>query len=527
MKIKHKILVLPIIATAICVLTAAIDSGFLRKSLTEISRVETDYPVLTEIDSILFSLDKVNGDFKSALSTTDKSWLDNANTDADEFRKKVTRLAGVYSVDAGKISDTFDHYYDAAGKTTRTMLGMDHGDIEMLVPQMQSGLSATTDMIISVKTSAKYSLDAHLESARSSVNATVLAGIASAVIAIVLLFGITIVFIRSIVASLDSILTGTRDMASEDVNLSRQIKVNSDDEMAEIAGNINKYISNLRNLILKVTSISGDMRTSSEKMKIENRDLSGVMKAQSEGAQRISGTISVLSDDMQSVSKSAANAALAAKSVVVFSEAGRNIMNEAVIKIGAASEAALTTSCLVSDLDNNAQKIGSAIKIIREIADQTNLLALNAAIEAARAGEQGSGFTLVADEIRNLAERTTLATTEINNIIGIIKECVSVTVLRIGDVCDAAAEADGIAVKVQDSLLKIADSVREIDGIVSTVADTASAASDVVIEADRQAQSAAMASENAQSASAGAEQRSADMSTAAKYLTDIFVAFKV
>jgi methyl-accepting chemotaxis protein len=527
MKIKHKILILPIIAAAICVSAAVIDFGFSKKSLAEIAHVETDYPVIAEIDLILSNLDKINGDFKTAVSTTDKSWLDNAKTDADDFHTKVTSLARVYPADAAKIGESFDHYYDAAAQTTRTMLGIDHGDISVLVPKMQSGLSAATDLIQAVKTAAKNSLKAHMDSAQSSINATVFAGVASVVIAIVLLFGISIVVTRSIGTSLDSILTRARDIASGDANLTQQIKVESDDETAEIAGNINKFINNLRNLILKVTSISGDVQTSSEKMATGSRDLSAVMKAQSEGAQRISGSISALSSDMLSVSKSAANAAQTAKSAVGLSEDGRGIMNDAAAKIRAASEAAKSASSLVSDLDHNSQKIGLVIKVIKEVAEQTNLLALNAAIEAARAGEQGRGFAVVADEVRKLAERTANATAEINSIIGVINQGVGETVLRINDVRDAAVEADEITVRVQDSLLRVADSIREIDRIVSTVADTTANASNVVVETDRQAQSIATASENAQSASAAAERRSADMSASAKNLSDIVSVFKV
>lgn len=92
---------------------------------------------------------------------------------------------------------------------------------------------------------------------------------------------------------------------------------------------------------------------------------------------------------------------------------GGEAVQESVEKILALADSAKSTASVIRDLGENSRQIGSVVKVIEDIAEQTNLLALNASIEAARAGEHGRGFSIVASEVRKLAERTTAATGEI------------------------------------------------------------------------------------------------------------------
>jgi methyl-accepting chemotaxis protein len=228
----------------------------------------------------------------------------------------------------------------------------------------------------------------------------------------------------------------------------------------------------------------GEVSTSIEQMVRSVKQVLQNAETLGEAAVETSTSMEEMATSMREVDSSAEETARLSRQVVESAESGQVKMVQTIEGMDAIREATETAEQVIRSLGMRASEIGAIVDVIDDVADETNLLALNAAIIAAQAGEHGRAFSVVADEIKDLADRVLASTKEIGGLIRAVQEESGNAIGAIEQGTQSVASGVDLTAEAGVGLEEITRASREsgqrIVGIVSAVREQAKAASHVV-----------------------------------------------
>ena len=224
-----------------------------------------------------------------------------------------------------------------------------------------------------------------------------------------------VIITRQITGPLRDTLAVVERIASGD--LSHTVIVTRRDELGVLQQGIARMGVTLRDLISGIRDGVTQIASAAEELSAVTEQTSAGVNSQKVETDQVATAMHEMTATVQEVARNAEEASQAAAAADGEARAGDKVVSEAIAQIERlANEVARSTDAMTV-LQQESDKIGSVMDVIKAVAEQTNLLALNAAIEAARAGEAGRGFAVVADEVRGLAQRTQKSTEEIEGLV--------------------------------------------------------------------------------------------------------------
>lgn len=223
-----------------------------------------------------------------------------------------------------------------------------------------------------------------------------------------------------------------------------------------------------------------------EDMATTVRKVADSTEALAESAEKTARAMEAIDNSTRSIGESVNQTTMLADEVARTADSGSQLVGETATSVSKIKEAIDAATETITRLGKRSDQIGEVTHVINEIADRTHLLALNAAILAAQAGTQGRGFRIVADEIKELSERTSASTREIEEVIKAVREDVTETIERVAVGGQRADEGVDLASRAAALLAEIRDKTNSASDRIRAIADSTAiqaAESHTVLEA--------------------------------------------
>lgn len=268
-----------------------------------------------------------------------------------------------------------------------------------------------------------------------------------------------------------------------DIAQTRDLTLRSDiqgkSEIAQMALHFNQMIGQIQSVLNTAVDSSQKVASSAEHMLNAMDTTASHIEQQCSDNQCIAQSIEQINKANVSVADAASNAAQVSREADDITTQQQQVTSDTVTEVKQLAREIEQTLEMIKELESESINIGTVLNVINEVADQTNLLALNATIEAARAGEQGRGFSVVADEVRLLAQRSQKSTEQIKAIIDKLQQKANLCARAMGKGRDKVAASAQSSEQLGASFSAISDIARDIRDKNSQISDSMAQQSEI------------------------------------------------
>lgn len=290
---------------------------------------------------------------------------------------------------------------------------------------------------------------------------------------------------RVVLRPINQVAQSLADIAGGTGDLTFRLPEQRRDEIGALSRSFNRTMSTLAGLVRELTVVGETVQQAAARLARQAEQSQQNVTGQLQEVEQIATALHEMSASADEVARHAEQTLDASQQASQAAEAGKTSVADNALSIHEIGRDMAATSVQIMTLNEHSNTIGSVVTVIRAIAGQTNLLALNAAIEAARAGEHGRGFAVVADEVRNLAQKTQQSTHEIERMVDALQQSTGLVHAAMQENQQSAVQATRATSQIEGTLDTLAAQIQTIHDMNEQVTSAAHQQSEVTTQISR------------------------------------------